>query len=214
MKTAVIWDLDGTLFDSYPVIVESIYLTFQEAGVHLSREEIKEFAIRTSSNALFYDVADERGIAAEALFERYRQLSRARHLQIVPMDGAMEILELLHRQNVSQFVYTHRGKTTIPVLDHLNMTSYFQEILTSESGFARKPSPEAIDYLIQTYDLDREHTYYVGDRKLDMACAQKAGITGVLLRRPGDLDVADGTEKCIVSELREILDVVINKGYC
>lgn len=209
MKTAVIWDLDGTLFDSYPVIVESIYLTFQEAGVHLSREEIKEYAIRTSSNALFYDVADECGIAAEALFERYRQFSRARYTQIVPMDGAMETLELLHRQNVSQFVYTHRGKTTIPVLDHLKMTSYFGEILTSESGFARKPSPEAIDYLIQTYDLDREHTYYVGDRKLDMACAKNAEITGVLLRRPGDLDVADGTETYIVSDLKEILDIVI-----
>ena len=209
MKTAVIWDLDGTLFDSYPVLVESIYLTFQEAGIHLTREEIKEYAIRASSNALFYDVADERGIAAEALFERYRQFSRARYTQIAPMEGAMETLELLHRQNIRQFVYTHRGKTTIPVLDHLKMTSYFDEILTSESGFARKPSPEAVDYLIQTYDLDREHTYYVGDRGLDMACAKNAGIAGVLLRRPGDLDVADGTETYIVSDLKEILDIVI-----
>lgn len=209
MNTAVIWDLDGTLFDSYPVIVESIYLTFQEAGIHLSREEIKEYAIRASSNALFYDAADERGIAAEALFERYRQFSRARYTQIVPMDGAMETLELLHRQNIRQFIYTHRGKTTIPVLDHLKMTSYFDEILTSESGFARKPSPEAVDYLIQTYDLDREHTYYVGDRGLDMACAKNAGIAGVLLRRPGDLDVADGTETYIVSDLKKILDIVI-----
>lgn len=209
MNTAVIWDLDGTLFDSYPVIVESIHLTFQEAGIHLTREEIKEYAIRASSNALFYDVADERGIAAEALFERYRQFSRARYTQIVPMDGAMETLELLHRQNIRQFVYTHRGKTTIPVLDHLKMTSYFDEILTSESGFARKPSPEAIDYLIRTHDLDRDQTYYVGDRGLDMACAKNAGIAGVLLRRPGDLDVADGTETYIVSDLKEILDIVI-----
>ena len=42
-----------------------------------------------------------------------------------------------------------------------------------------------------------------------MACAKNAGITGILLRRPGDLDVADGTEKYIVSDLKQILDIVI-----
>ena len=92
MKTAVIWDLDGTLFDSYPVIVESIYLTFQESGIQLTRDEIKEHAIRSSSNALFYEVADERGIAAEALFDRYKQISRGKYDQIQPMPGAMEII--------------------------------------------------------------------------------------------------------------------------
>ena len=209
MKTAVIWDLDGTLFDSYPVIVESIYLTFQESGIQLTRDEIKEHAIRSSSNALFYEVADERGIAAEALFDRYKQISRGKYDQIQPMPGAMEILSSLHDHGVCQFVYTHRGKTTLPVLEHLGMSGYFHEILTSRSGFARKPSPEAIDYLLQTYNLDSDRTFYVGDRRLDMACAKNAGITGILLRRPGDLDVADGTEKYIVSDLKQILDIVI-----
>lgn len=208
MKKAVIWDLDGTLFDSYPVIVESIYLTFQESGIPLTREQIKEYAIRSSSSALFYEVAAEWGIPAEALFDRYAQLSRAQYLQISPMDGAMEILKALHSQGIHQFVYTHRGKTTIPVLDHLKMTSFFSEILTSRSGFARKPDPEAIEYLIRTHDLDRDHTYYVGDRGLDMACAKNAGISGILFRRPGDMDVADGTEKYIVSDLRQIPDIV------
>ena len=209
MKTAVIWDLDGTLFDSYPVIVESIYLTFQESGIPLTREQIKEYAIRFSSSALFYEVADERGIAAEALFNRYNQLSRERYLQIEPMDGALDVLERLHSKDVCQYVYTHRGQTTIPVLDHLGMTSYFDEILTSRSGFARKPDPEAIDYLICTHKLDRENTYYVGDRELDMACAKNAGIAGILFQKPGDLNVADGTEKFIVSDLAQIADIVI-----
>lgn len=209
MKTAVIWDLDGTLFDSYSVIVESIYLTFQESGIPLTKEQIKEYALRSSSSALFYEVADERGIAAEALFERYRHFSRAKYLQIEPMVGAMQTLEALHSRGVCQYVYTHRGRTTLPVLDHLGMTGYFHEILTSESGFARKPDPEALDYLIHTHGLNRTCTYYVGDRPLDMACANNAGITGILFQRPGDLDVADGTESLIVTDLKEIPDIVI-----
>ena len=209
MGIAVIWDLDGTLFDSYPVIVESIYLTFREAGIPMTREQIKEYAIRSSSSALFHEVADAREIAAAALFDRYSELSRAQYQKILPMDGAGEVLQTLQNSGVSQFVYTHRGRTTVPVLDHLGMTSYFQDILTSRSGFARKPDPEAIDHLLREYDLDRENTYYVGDRGLDMACARNAGITGILFQKPGDIEVADGTESFIVSDLRQILDIVI-----
>ena len=208
MNKAVIWDLDGTLFDSYPVIVESIYLTFQEVGVSLTREEIKEHAIRYSSNALFYEVAKERGLAAEMLFQKYREYSRARINDITIIDGAIEILELLKRNAFSHYVLTHRGKTTLSVLDQLRLRSYFDEIITSESGFARKPHPDALEYLIHTHELDPQHTYYVGDRKLDMACAKNAGISGILLRRPGDIDVADGTEKYIVSDLMQIADIV------
>ena len=208
MGTAVIWDLDGTLFDSYPVIVESIYLTFKECGIDLTREQIKEYAIRSSSNALFYKIADERGIAAESLFQRYREISRDKYREIKCIAGAVEILEVLKDRGVRHYVFTHRGKTTVPVLDNLGMTACFDEILTSESGFARKPDPDALTYLLRTHQLDPKHTYYVGDRQLDMACAKNAGISGILLRRPGDIDVADGTEKYIVSDLMQIADIV------
>lgn len=209
MNKAAIWDLDGTLFDSYPVIVESIYLTFQEAGIPLTRAEIKEYAIRYSSNALFYEVADERGLAAEALFEKYREFSRARVKDIAIIGGALEILELLKKNGFSHYVLTHRGKTTLSVLEQLGIKLYFDEILTSESGFARKPDPDALEYLIRTHKLDPQRTYYVGDRQLDMACAKNAGISGILLRRPGDIDVADGTEDYIVSDLMQIADIVL-----
>ena len=181
MKKAVIWDLDGTLFDSYPVIVESVYLTFQESGISLTREQIKEYAIRHSCTALFYEVAEEKGIAANALLRRYSEISRNRIKEIESNDGALEILEILQRQAFEHYVFTHRRKTTLPVLENLGMSSFFSEILTSESGFARKPEPDAILYLIHKYGLDPCNTYYVGDRQLDMACAKNSGITGILL---------------------------------
>lgn len=208
MKAAVIWDLDGTLFDSYPVIVESIYDTFREAGIQLTREQIKEHAIRYSSNALFYEMAEQYGIAAEALFARYRQISRGRYLDIKPMNNALETLQALQAQDVAQFVFTHRGTTTIPVLDVLQMTPFFQQILTSQSGFARKPDPEAILYLLQTHKLNPKTTFYVGDRNLDMVCAKNAGISAVLYRKLGAIDVADGTEDYIVTDLMQIPQMI------
>ena len=37
---AFVWDLDGTLLDSYEVIVSSLYRTYRELGVELKKEEI------------------------------------------------------------------------------------------------------------------------------------------------------------------------------
>ena len=208
MKKAVIWDLDGTLLESYHVIVESIYLTFQEAGIEMSQETIKEHAIRSSSSSLFYSVADKMGIDVVLLFDRYREISGSKYKQITAMDGALETLQAMQQSGFEQYVFTHRGATTVPVLDHLGMTDFFGEILTSRSGFARKPDPEALIYLIQKYGLEPANTYYVGDRSLDIACANNAGIAGILFRREGDLDVSDGTEKHIVSELTQLLEIL------
>ena len=91
---------------------------------------------------------------------------------------------------------------------HLGLTGFFREILTSQSGFARKPAPDAIVYLMDKYRLEREHTYYVGDRSLDMQCAKNAGISGILFldeHTPGE---ATGDESYIVRNLLEMMDIV------
>ena len=64
------------------------------------------------------------------------------------------------------------------------MRQYFTEVVTSANGFARKPEPEAINYLLDKYDLDKTSTYYVGDRRLDVEAAENAGIKSINLGQP------------------------------
>lgn len=207
MKKAYIWDLDGTLLDSYDVIVESLYQTLCEAGAELTREEIHRYAISFSSNALMEKVAGERGLDPQQLLLRYAQFSRIKYPLIRLMPNALEILDALCDQGATHYVFTHRGTTTMPVLEHLGMEKYFVEILTSKSGFPRKPAPDAIDYLVQKYGLSKEHTYYVGDRTLDMESAKNAGIPGILYLPKGSPGAPSGAETYIISDLMQILDV-------
>ena len=80
---------------------------------------------------------------------------------------------------IQQFVYTHKGDNALTILRDLGLESYFTEILTSQSGFARKPNPEAATYLLDKYQLDPEKTYYIGDRTLDVEFAQNSGIQSI-----------------------------------
>ena len=85
---------------------------------------------------------------------------------------------------MTHFVYTHKGITANDVLERLGVRQYFTEVVTSANGFARKPEPEAINYLLDKYDLDKTSTYYVGDRRLDVEAAENAGIKSINLGQP------------------------------
>ena len=102
-----------------------------------------------------------------------------KNAQVVLMPGAREVLAWAKETEIQQFVYTHKGDNAFAILRDLGLKSYFTEILTSQSGFARKPSPEAATYLLDTYQLDPEKTYYIGDRTLDVEFAQNSGIQSI-----------------------------------
>ena len=207
MGKAIIWDLDGTLLDSYHVIVESLRLAFQEFGVSMTYEDIWQYAITFSSTALIDEVSCQIGVPAGDILLRYSQISGSRYTHIRPMEHSLETLEKLSQMGVEHYVYTHRGKTTMPVLEHLGIDHYFKEVLTSRSGFARKPAPDAICYLLNKYGLSKEDTYYAGDRSLDMECAENAGIPGILYLPQGSRGTATGTEAFVVRDLLQIPDI-------
>ncbi len=208
LEKAIIWDLDGTLFDSYHVIVESLQLAFNDFGVDISRDAIWQYAIDASSTALVQKVAGERGLDAGAILQRYGQISGGKYTLIRAMNGALETLEALQNKGVAHYIYTHRGRTTIPALTHLGMDGYFREILTSQSGFPRKPDPSALLYLMQKHCLSPETTYYAGDRAIDMDCARNAGIAGILVLFPGAPGTPTGAETYIVNALEDIINIV------
>ena len=208
MRRSVIWDLDGTLFDSYDVIVESIRLALRESNICMPVEEIRKHALQFSIKSLFAQLAVQHGINADVLHDRYGQISRGKYLDIKPMPNAMSVLEGLNSRNIEQYIFTHRGRTTIPVLENLNMKDYFREILTSQSGFARKPDPQALHYLMGKYELDPGCVYYVGDRSQDMECAVKAGIWGILYAPDTGIVQATGFETYVVTDLMEIMDII------
>lgn len=124
-------------------------------------------------------VAEERKIDVEVLNQVRAQSLAEKNAQVVLMPGAREVLAWAKETGIQQFVYTHKGDNAFTILRDLGLESHFTEILTSQSGFARKPSPEAANYLIDKYQLNHDNTYYIGDRTLDVEFAQNSGIQSI-----------------------------------
>ena len=175
-KTAFIWDLDGTLLDSYEAILSGIEETFAQFAIPYDKGKVREFILKYSVQDLLVQVAEERKLDVEVLNQVRAQSLAEKNAQVVLMPGAREMLAWADQAGIQQFVYTHKGDNALTILRDLGLESYFTEILTSQSGFARKPSPEAANYLIDKYQLNPDNTYYIGDRTLDVEFAQNSGI--------------------------------------
>ena len=178
-KTAFIWDLDGTLLDSYEAILSGIEETFGQFSIPYDKEKVREFILKYSVQDLLVQVAEERKLDVEVLNQVRAQSLAEKNAQVVLMPGARDVLAWTDQVGIQQFVYTHKGDNAFAILRDLGLESYFTEILTSQSGFARKPNPEAATYLLDKYQLDPEKTYYIGDRTLDVEFAQNSGIQSI-----------------------------------
>lgn len=203
-KPTLIWDLDGTLLDSYGVIVPSLYQVYKEEGIELDQEEIFKESITFSVGYMIKRLEEETGISFERLKHRYSEISGARLKDIKLVPHALEVLDYLESEGIHSYVITHRGVTTESVLINTGIITYFDEIISSMNGFPRKPDPTSALYLIEKYDLDKENTYYIGDRTLDVEFAVNAGIKSILYLPDINPTIPTGKESHIIKDLFEL----------
>lgn len=175
-KPALIWDLDGTLIDSYYAISQALEVVYREFHLPFDKEKVLDYVLKESVGQLLEKLSLEYQLDKTQLHSCFMREQESRDDSIKLLPYAKEILEWTQQKGIRHFMYTHKGKTTDAVLRQLGIRSYFTEVLTGVSGFERKPNPEGIFYLIDKYHLDSHKTYYVGDRKLDLEVALNAGI--------------------------------------
>jgi D-glycero-D-manno-heptose 1,7-bisphosphate phosphatase len=86
-----------------------------------------------------------------------------------------------------------RGLTSMAAVEELNQVlikslgldgSYFCPHEDSDNCVCRKPHPGMILSAAFELDIDLDRSYLVGDRWVDIAAAEAAGIDGLLLERP------------------------------
>lgn len=172
---AFIWDLDGTLIDSYGVFLTALSETFSNFNLPFERVQVYQFIKKYSVNELL----KTQPVDFDLIKSSFTKKTTARNDEIKLMEGAKAILDWTKSQGIENFIYTHKGKNAHQLLEQLSISDYFIEVVTSEYGFPRKPNPAGVDYLLEKYRLDKSKTYYIGDRQLDIEVAHNSGIQSI-----------------------------------
>ena len=169
-----IWDLGGTLLVNYQVSTQAFQATLKQFNRTAEFQTVYDALKVSTSTAIGMfapDIADFRTL--------YKQ-EEAKHLQEpVLFEGAKAILAKIVSEGGRNFLVSHRNHLVLDILDKAEITPYFTEIVTSENGFARKPSPESSLYLIKKYDI--KHGLVIGDRQIDIEAGKAAGMDTLLV---------------------------------
>lgn len=200
-ETAFIWDLDGTLIDSYPAILAALDVTYAAYGWSFDREKVQAYILDYSVGQLLDELAEEKGVDVKLLKKYYSADLKGRDGELCLFPETKAVLDWTREQGIGNFIYTHKGSNTASVLQLLGISEYFTHVVTSADGFARKPAPDALIYLLDQYELDKTKTYYIGDRSLDRDCAFNAGIHSINLTQP------DSLANTKIDSLADILDL-------
>lgn len=174
-----IWDFDGTLFDTYPIIIEQIQTALGDFGHTIDSLELMEQLLHTVGIALEY-CAEKFSIDYTQLSNAYTVLhNRSSLLPVAPPMASVEaVLAAVVAQGGKNLIFTHRELgSTQAYLEKYGLSHYFADISAPDTpGFAWKPAPDAIEYLLETQGLDPAETAMVGDREIDLASGRAAGV--------------------------------------
>ena len=204
---ACIWDLDGTLLDSYDVILDSLQETMKHYGHTYDREYLRKYVILHSVHQFILEFAKKEGLQFDTVYQYYTTLQDAGNDKVKLIKNAKQTLQLLKRKGVRNYVYTHKDHTAKQVLEDLGIAEYISYTITGDDGFAKKPDPEGIRYLLDKFKLNPEYCTYVGDRRLDEEAGKKAGIKCILFL-DGDSPVTPLYEDTlVVDDLLKIVDL-------
>jgi len=176
-----IFDVDGTLIDSYDGITESVINVLNKYNYKM--ENIREYILNTSVLDLFVLVSNKINVSLNILFNEYKIEREKTSNNYKFMDNVIECISYLYKKGYNIFIYTHKSKAINKILIDNKIDYLFKDVISSDSEmFKRKPDPTCLNYLIDKYNLDKEDTYYVGDRKIDVECANNANIKSILYR--------------------------------
>ena len=198
-KINLIFDCDGTLIDSYEAIIDRECRLFREHDIICNPAKIRELSLLTSVNESVKMLASQIGLDGDALIKEIHALSENRSL-ITLFDGVKEVLA---NSKFRFFVYTHRGPSCKEIFETLGILDFFEEIVDRTYGFKRKPDSEGVDYLVNKYSLDKNNTFYVGDRALDIECGKNAGIKTIFFNSSA-LNVDTSKADYVINSFDEI----------
>ena len=171
----IIWDFDGTLFDSYPGMVNAFLRALKKYEIEAEYDEVLKLFLNSEKTAVQY--YQNQFLLGEELTEVYQdEKSHIDLSNMLPFPYAKEVCQRIKEAGRYNYILTHRGSTTYDILRKNGMVELFTEIVTKDNQFARKPDPEAIYYLLDKYQIHPKEAMIVGDRDIEILLGQKAKV--------------------------------------
>jgi phosphoglycolate phosphatase len=202
----IMFDLDGTLVETAPEIMDAVNDTLGRFDLPLvTQQQVNDWIGHGTLELLVQALADRSGTPVEQV--RTSDLLR----QMVPVyDGfyqqrcgtrshlypqVRETLQTLRTQGVNLAVVTNKeGRYTKVVMDVHKLGPMFDAVVSGDTFPTKKPKPAGVLHCLALFGVTADRALFVGDSSIDAATARNAGVPVWLL--PYGYNMGQPIEAC------------------
>ena len=176
----VVFDWDGTLYDSTALIARCIQSACAELGLPVPSDEAASHVIGLGlTEALQYVAPDLPPQRYPELGQRYRQHYIRRQDELVLFPGTLDMLHALKARNHWLAVATGKSRRGLDdALHAVELKGLFDGTRTADET-AGKPHPLMLQQLMREFGVEPERTLMIGDTTHDLQLARNAGTASV-----------------------------------
>lgn len=215
MYKAILFDLDGTLTESGEGITKCVQYALEKLGK--PEEDLKKLEVFVGPPLMdqFMKYAGFNEMEAEKAVEYYRErYSVTGIFENRPYPGIYEMLDELKRKHYRLAIASSKPEYYVQqILDHFQLTEYFEEIVGSEMNGQRTNKTEVINEAMRRLGMtkNKSQVLMIGDKEHDILGARNAGINCIAVSygygSKEEIDAADPF--MTVDSVDELLDFFV-----
>ncbi len=185
-RSAVLFDLDGTLLDTAPDMIAALDALLAEQGQGPVEYAHARLHVSKGAIGLINLAFDALGISLSqgqllSLRNRYLDLYAKRLCQATTLfDGMAEVLAQLEDAGMPWGIVTNKpGFLAEPLLDQLGLLQRSAALVSGDTLPERKPHPQPLLFAASQLFVMPGETVYIGDDIRDIEAGNAAGMTTV-----------------------------------
>jgi len=177
---AVLFDLDGTLVDTIPLILDSFrYATQTVLGTPVA-DDVLAMNIGIPLMIQMRHFTDDEAVADE-LLRAYREHNRLHHDERARLfAGTAEALALIAERGIPMGIVTSKGREiAMRGIELFDLGRFFDVVITMDDVDRFKPDPFPLLKAAEAMGVAPGATAYVGDSPHDVDAANRAGALSI-----------------------------------
>lgn len=179
----IIFDFDGTLVDSRPLILESHRIVFSEFRLPAPLPAHSLALVGKSLDVILAELAGPAAPILEMVKAYDDLLPRLRAdpaFAEMPFDGIDDLLQELSRaaDTVLAIATGHRSDTIAPALQTLRWAEFFRTIQAADTA-PSKPHPAMLLQALAATGVEAKDAIFIGDTTFDMQMAEAAQLRSI-----------------------------------
>jgi phosphoglycolate phosphatase len=184
MVKLVVFDLDGTLVNSLDDLAEASNYALISSGYPPHEVYKYKYFVGDGAKKLCERILPESNrnvVESEKIYRIFSDYYDTHYtVNTNVYDGINEMIVQLSDMGIKMAVASNKPhKFTEDIISYYFKSNTFDFVLGNSESFAKKPSPDILNYILASSGISKEETLMIGDTNVDILTAKNAGVKSV-----------------------------------